>query len=801
MKTKKRIETIFLKAFIVLFVLVGFGTLLPAQNAYYDALYLSDHKDEIKEFAELLEYFKAHYAKHKDHRIFDPENFTEIYKVNDFLLDPWVYRDKSLNVTKLRNELEVLISKKVELGNCKNDCIRAEKVNSQSKKSVIINFFDSIIRRKIDVTAFQRLPIETQESYKYEELKQKYVKLSDLDKMSTAATAPAIPVSSGTGINLVSKVADGMAKFLVERVKQELSAAFFIKFKDEIKKKDYKILQELFPETYNVLKTIDKEIYKFSSYINVLREAFEKDLSSALSNFQNTLKKGTFDKFIKDSKLKDIVKTALRITDRFKKGDHPVDILLEEETLQLLVDNNTIIESDLKNLLKALKIVSDSIRDKSGERYWLDWKSLKLLFEQDENNEHETFRIYLGLIWQKSAGIVIGGENFRDSLENLDKIAGEFKKLKTIVNDYVFKIDLLETYKAEIRKKKENGEKPTYKNYYNFYSEALDAIEYSIKLAQHILKDKNLPDEVDTIILDDKIKKYLDFAGILSDIYLDANQRNYSSVIFNILHIFDKIFLPLNDENFKKGLKATINEKKKKLENETDDQKKEVIRETIKQLEKKIEKWENLRKIKAKILKYGAFMAAVAKAENSDQVKEAIESVALPAGSYSIKRNAKWNISLNAYVGINLGDEDLSGKFTLKKSVKLNSLGIWAPVGVAISKGHKGSFLGIQSISIFLSAIDIGAVTAYRFKEEDAQDMPEFHLKNILAPGAHLVLGFKNSPISIGGGIQFGPQLRKIISTDETTGLELITEASAWRINFFVAVDIPLLNFKTITRL
>ena len=37
------------------------------------------------------------------------------------------------------------------------------------------------------------------------------------------------------------------------------------------------------------------------------------------------------------------------------------------------------------------------------------------------------------------------------------------------------------------------------------------------------------------------------------------------------------------------------------------------------------------------VIKYGTFMAQVAQAENSDDVKTAIESVALPTGSASIK--------------------------------------------------------------------------------------------------------------------------------------------------------------------
>jgi hypothetical protein len=56
-----------------------------------------------------------------------------------------------------------------------------------------------------------------------------------------------------------------------------------------------------------------------------------------------------------------------------------------------------------------------------------------------------------------------------------------------------------------------------------------------------------------------------------------------------------------------------------------------------------------------------------------------------------------------------------------------------------------------------------------------------------------VVLGFKNSPLSIGGGYQRGPHLREINIDGEN---EIITD-NVWRFNFFIAVDIPLLNFRT----
>ena len=125
--------------------------------------------------------------------------------------------------------------------------------------------------------------------------------------------------------------------------------------------------------------------------------------------------------------------------------------------------------------------------------------------------------------------------------------------------------------------------------------------------------------------------------------------------------------------------------------------------------------------------------------------------------------------------------------------------GFTSPIGVAVSKGFDNPFLGLlKSLSLYAIFIDIGAITAYRFDDNNQAEFPEFKLENIIAPGAYCILGFKNSPLSLGGGIQISPSLRKVDVTDPENP-EIITSeiSSAYRWSIFLAVDIPLLNFYT----
>ncbi len=186
------------------------------------------------------------------------------------------------------------------------------------------------------------------------------------------------------------------------------------------------------------------------------------------------------------------------------------------------------------------------------------------------------------------------------------------------------------------------------------------------------------------------------------------------------------------------------------------------------------------------LLKYGSFMASMAQAETSDEVALVIEAMAMPAGSASVKKYSSFSVGLNAYVGGFYGQETL-----FDTDVASPVAGITAPTGVALSLGGKSA--SPASMSLFFSVLDLGAITAFRFADTAAEELPEVRLGNILAPGIHLVYGFPGAPLSLGAGAQLGPNLRKVTLDGE---FGPVTElATGWRWSIFLAVDIPLLNF------
>jgi hypothetical protein len=195
-----------------------------------------------------------------------------------------------------------------------------------------------------------------------------------------------------------------------------------------------------------------------------------------------------------------------------------------------------------------------------------------------------------------------------------------------------------------------------------------------------------------------------------------------------------------------------------------------------------------------------------------------LDIAALPVGSYKIKRNTLSEISLNAYPGLALGIEYRQNTASANTNVAASTgvIAFTAPIGLGFNWGNRKDTLRASerktanrneymtytkdgkrrsrvvtgsSHSLFISVIDIGAVTAFRINDDDTEKLPEFTWENILAPGVFYIYGIKNSPLSIGGGLQYGPQLRKITATNAE-----ISE-SMFSARIFLSVDVPLFSF------
>jgi hypothetical protein len=537
------------------------------------------------------------------------------------------------------------------------------------------------------------------------------------------------PLSSLGGIN-VTNFADGLAKFLVKRFKQELSITFFTNFKNDVKKNDE--LKTLFPQTYQLFIVIDDEIYAFSKYLNSLREAFIKDLSNWYTDLKKLKALPKYQSFLDAHlEIKTVVVNAFYIIDQFSAGTHPGEMIAnykEEELINLPAEN---IQTDLRSCIKTLKLFSNSLRSSSIDNYWVPADSIRALLGDPVGRD-----LYFGLVYEKSADIKFKHDGQENNLQNFLKIA---KSDENTLRQYQLHIEAIADHTEEVNEyitviKGKKKSEIDYNDYYNLFNAGLDILNEGLFIVDLLpLNNSQLITDIKT-----EASHWMETARNIGEFYVDVRTKKYSSAVLSSVRILDVNF-------------------------NVDD------------------------KTRTNIIKYGTFIASVANAENSDDVEDAIESVALPVGSASIKRNSVCNIALNGYLG-GFGGSEYLKENPGKKWAPI--VGVYAPVGVAFST----RFGNAGSASIFLSAIDIGAFASFRLNDDSTKALPEVSLKNIFAPGLGFIYGIPKVPISLGWSWQYGPMLRELNRKDEHVEINASNRPNH-RWQFFLAVDIPIVNF------
>jgi len=437
------------------------------------------------------------------------------------------------------------------------------------------------------------------------------------------------------------------------------------------------------------------------------------------------------------------------------------------------------------------------------------------------------------VLYQKKTFIQLMKEHKKDIFLFRDYL-NEFIELTEEV-DRVFK---------EIQGKREAEEEITSEELYTYVNTAIDALEYAADVS-YFFQD------------DEKFDPFLKIARNGNDMYLNIISQEYIAAVNNLVSILDEVSEELKGETSKfKDAKNEINDKIKSAKTTKKNIKKGIfgvkkadadIRFTINSHRNRLKALKsernNLRvrqranrftKTTSRILKYGTFMSNIVQSDSVEEIKAAIQAAALPVGSYTIKRENRWDVSVNTYLGASYSNEFItSGDFSSLQTAASNnvvggegptisrrngSFGVWAPIGIAGSYGI-GRKRSWGSVSIFLTLLDLGAIVDFRLQNPDSanveimsatdtlsvnraisvEELPEINLENLFAPGAYLVYGIPKLPISVGGGLQKGPQLRQIDISDNG---EVVTtvNASAYRWNFFVALDIPLVTLFSRSR-
>ncbi len=557
--------------------------------------------------------------------------------------------------------------------------------------------------------------------------------------------AQAIPVGSNlpTAISSlgsldITTLADGFAKFLVKRTKQELSAAFFSKFKDLITKPEYKDAQLLFPQTYSVLLAIGSEIYNYEAYLNGLREAFEKDLNSLLPNLKTVVEDGRYSTFFTaHPELKALCLSSIYVAEGLMNRVHPGEIIAEYP-FEYLSDAKLI---NAKGVLQTLRLISKSIRSNGTARYWITSDELKLLLQ-----DQVALNIYFGLIYQQA--------------KNDDIQFSGSTKLHEIIANGVTERNAVVSYLKELQKhaaivtsnidniKGKEKDKLTFENYFNLYNSSLDLMEHATTLYK-------VPG-LESLKPDDKLKSQIHAARAGGNIALDINRRNYASAIINLFQLYNaSITDPLAEK-----IKPFI-------------LKYGSFMAAVTQAENSDEV--------AQAIEAAALPSGSSRIKRETEFNVSLNSyVGLFSGYEKIEGADRSGFKFNSYgVTAPIGVSISRGHSVLFLGTGKKG---W-------SEGKKG-----WSTSLFLSVVDIGALAAFRFANDTTETVPNIQLKDIISPGAFISIGIPKSPLSINFGYQVGPLLRKV-----TANVNEYKENYS-RLSISLCVDIPILNFYSSPR-
>jgi hypothetical protein len=506
------------------------------------------------------------------------------------------------------------------------------------------------------------------------------------------------PQTYAVGFPSPVTVVEGLALFVAERFKDELTIAYLDDFGKFLKK--HKDLNLLFPSTYSVL--LNNDPFNFKSFLTTLREGFLNDFQRLDAGGLAYLKAKYREE---ESHLRQPEKEALvwavlglEFFERLKWGDHPVGVIDTLDTWEWVEK----LDKKSRNYIKLLALLSRSLTNKESSGWITPGEFMTLLGGKSADKLRQ---IYIGLIYLKEGktmNSICFNTHTGESKCLADILASSEKRIEEF-NEWLYRLTQLgKRVEDTLRSLKGNG--PEYS--YTYYLETV----YQIF---DFLLDDTLARFVDPAARE-KIHEYTTILKKVVNICKDINQKWYGLALTEVLGIVD-IILPAQSE-----LREVIGKYGMFIVNVINSRSPEDTRNAL----------------DAAALPVGSY-----RLKRSSGFSVALNAYAGIFGSYE-----------NLLTRQPLKESE---------NKKEPNIGFTAPVGLAFSFSGGTFNKPKPSVSIFFSVIDVGVVVSYRLSGHD-KGLPELHFKNILAPGIYLLYGFRKSPLCLGLACQYGPQLRKV---------------------------------------
>ena len=438
----------------------------------------------------------------------------------------------------------------------------------------------------------------------------------------------------------VTSLADGLAKFLVSRVKKEMAIALFDDLSRRIRSDSTKDIQVLFKNTYGILDLLGERIYDFHPYISSLRQNMEYDFQNMPESFQILLEDSSshIHKLLKVQRnLLYVTGNSLDLALEIKENTHFGKALGLHDFKKYKENGDT----SLIGSFQALQLFSEALRDtftSDTMPYWVDKSNINKLV-----NDKDLLICFMGLFVEvvKKKDI-----NIRPNL-TLYNYLNDSIGPERVMRFHNFLISLQNSI-SQIQQIH-----PKYRNASTEDDKKLQVVNY-FDAAHSLIKTSEDLVNLFTKKISGDLKTFYSMADNINGVIKFAVTKKYTLSAMHLAKIMASF-----------------------------DRSDKVVFKTI-----------------SFIVDKSLIIGQLAEAKTADEVKEVIESFAAPVGSWRDKRIASFNMAIDSYVGpgyISPGNQSntevkysnwvVSTPVGLSASIKLRGIGSFSLMGSILDIG------------------------------------------------------------------------------------------------------------------
>lgn len=545
-----------------------------------------------------------------------------------------------------------------------------------------------------------------------------------------------------------SKIIDGLTKYYAEEFRKAQLLSYMQTFKSTIGKIGE--LQVLFPKTYAKLQVADPS--RFPELGDEYKAIFNEDLKLVIDHLVNHVDTysespgSTLDvsfkllnannvSIIRKHEYYESFKIAVDAGSKLCNNYHPVDLLNHLDNRNYFdpkyydrANSTSLALQNPDNLHKKLLLIIHGLN--LVQKNILDTsKNIDNQFANVWLNLQDLKRLDTKIEWKFFAGLI-----YQEDKEFFNKyfFNATGKNLKTVtaldIANFRSRVDAILAVLVEIQDFRSNLKEDNLKDNFVAY---MSLVFKSIESANNFY-------DVSLNISKADLSKYIKLADYTIKIYDNARKKDYNNTIYYTVEILDEFL----------GSNSTYLDVVNTIDN------------------------------------YGNFMTGVINAKNSDETKDVIKKFAAPPASFVLKREYQRTFSITGQPGYFISTEKLEGSDQKFKFVS----GITLPLGLEFTFKNKLGNDNSASWGVFAQLIDLGAVLNFRIGDTTSTLPDKMEFKQIFSPGISFNYGFKNSPMTLGLGYQYTPELR-VVSKD---GNDFYPNGH--RIFLRLAWDIPLIN-------